>query len=259
MVVLTIAICCISLDYHYKSFGLFKKIFIVPRTYMLQTVNFPFELFRNVAKYFIAHNNLLQENLYLKQLNKFQAANLQVLRTLELENIRLKNLLQFSEQQKHILSLASVIDVNSDPFKHQIVLNKGLKHGVYIGQPIINAYGVLGSVVSVEKTTSVAMLITDINYGVPVLNIRSGFRAIALGTGNSTELTLQHIPHTADIKEDDVFVTSGIGGKYPPGYKVGIVKKVQHETNFPFAEIVLRLETQIDNCHEVLLMYGNVK
>jgi rod shape-determining protein MreC len=259
MVVLVIAIFCISLDYRYKSFVVFKKLFVAPRTCMLQAVNFPFEVFRNVAKNFIAHNNLLQENIYLRQLNKFQSANLQVLRTLELENIRLKNLLQFSEQQKQVLSLASVIDVSTDPFKHQIVLNKGLKHGVYVGQPIINANGVLGSIVSVEKTTSIAMLITDINYGVPVLNIRNGFRAIALGTGNPTELILQHVPHTADIQEDDVFVTSGIGGKYPPGYKVGIVKKVQHEINFPFAEILLRLETQVDSSQEVLLVYGNVK
>ena len=259
MVVLVIAMFCIGLDYRYKSFGIFKKLFVVPRTYVLQTANFPFELCRNLTKYFVSHNNLLQENMYLKQLNKFQSANLQVLRTLELENVRLKNLLQFSEQQKHVLSLAGIIDVNPDPFKHQIVLNKGLNHGVYVGQPIINAHGILGSVIAVEKTTSVAMLITDINYAVPVLNVRNGFRAIALGTGNYIELKLQHIPHTADIKEQDVFVTSGIGGKYPPGYKVGIVKKVQHETNFPFAEILLQLETHIDSCHEVLLINGNIK
>lgn len=223
----------------------------------MQTVNLPFELFRDLAKYLVSHKNLVQENIYLKQLSKIQAANLQILRTLELENVRLKNLLQFSESQKNVFSLANIIDVNLDPFKQQIILNKGVDHGVYIGQPIINAEGVLGSIISVEPTTSVAILITDINDAIPVLNLRNGFRAIAIGSGNIQELTLQHVPNTADIKEQDVFVTSGIGGKYPAGYTVGMVNKVKKEINFPFASISLNVAAKMDSCQEVLLIYVN--
>ena len=224
---------------------------------MMQTVNLPFELFRDVAKYIVSHKNLVQENVYLKQLSRLQSVHLQTLRTLELENARLKGLLQFTESQKNVFSLANIIEVDPDPFKHQVILNRGLQHGVYIGQPIVNADGVLGSIISVEHKTSVAILITDLSYAIPVLNLRNGLRAIALGTGNMKELTLQHVPNTADIQEQDVFVTSGIGGKYPTGYLVGTVSKVKKEVNFPFASISLNVSAKLDSCREVLLIYVN--
>ena len=224
---------------------------------MMQTVNLPFELFRDVAKYIVSHKNLVQENVYLKQLSRLQSVHLQTLRTLELENARLKGLLQFTESQKNVFSLANIIEVDPDPFKHQVILNRGLQHGVYIGQPIVNADGVLGSIISVEHKTSVAILITDLSYAIPVLNLRNGLRAIALGTGNMKELTLQHVPNTADIQEQDVFVTSGIGGKYPTGYLVGTVSKVKKEVNFPFASISLNVSAKLDSCREVLLTYVN--
>jgi len=224
---------------------------------MMQTVNLPFELFRDVAKYIVSHKNLVQENVYLKQLSRLQSVHLQTLRTLELENARLKGLLQFTESQKNVFSLANIIEVDPDPFKHQVILNRGVQHGVYIGQPIVNADGVLGSIISVEHKTSVAILITDLSYAIPVLNLRNGLRAIALGTGNMKELTLQHVPNTADIQEQDVFVTSGIGGKYPTGYLVGTVNKVKKEVNFPFASISLNVSAKLDSCREVLLIYVN--
>jgi rod shape-determining protein MreC len=252
-----IAVCCFLVDYHYKFFTVIKRYFIIPRTYIFQTVSLPMELFRDITKYFVWHNNLLQENIYLKQFNQLLSTKIQTFTALERENTRLKELLKFSEQQSQFLILAKVIDASPDLFTHQIILNKGLKHGVYVGQPIVNQDGILGSIITVENTTSIAMLITDMNYAVPVLNLRTGFRAIALGTGDYKELVLQHVPHTVDIKAQDVFVTSGIGGKYPAGYKVGTVKTVQHETNFPFANIVLEVTTQLNNCHEVLLIYPN--
>lgn len=257
VILLTISLCCLHLDYRYQYFHLLKKWFVVPRNYIYRAANFPLELFLGITKYLVSHSNLLQENIYLKQLNLNYTTKLQLFSALEAENNRLKKLLDFSEQQQQSFSLAKVINVDPDPFIHQLVLNKGAKHGVYVGQPIVDASGLLGSIVMVEDETSVAMLITDLNYAVPVVNLRTGFRAIALGTGNIAELILQHAPHTVDIKEQDIFVTSGIGGKYPYGYKVGVVKMVQREINLPFATVILSVNTQLDNCHEILLLNSN--
>lgn len=243
------------MDYRYQTFAIVKRFFVVPRYYLVYTVGLPFALYRDITKHLVSHKNLVQENVYLKQLSKIQAVNLQKLSILELENNRLKNLLQFSGSQKNTFSLAKIIDVDTNPFRHQLVLNMGLQNGVYVGQPIINDDGVLGSIISVEKDTSVAILITDISYAIPVLNLRNGLRAIALGSGDMKELTLQHVPNTADIKENDIFVTSGLGGKYPNGYVVGSVSKVKKEVNFPFASISLRVAAKLDSCQEVLLMY----
>ncbi len=254
-ILLLIAIVCFNLDYRYKTFTTFKKLLEVPRYYLINTVSFPFECYRDILTYVISHKNLIQENIYLKQLANIQSANLQKLEMLELENIRLKKLLHFTGSQKNVFGLANIIDIYTDPFKHQLTLNRGMNHGTYVGQTIMNAEGVLGSIISVEKKTSIAILITDISYAIPVLNLRNGLRAIALGSGDVKELTLQHVPNTADIKEQDVFVTSGIGGKYPAGYVVGTVSKVKKEVNFPFASISLTVAAKLDSCQEVLLIY----
>ena len=242
------------MDYKYYTFSKIKKFFLIPRYYIIQTVNLPFEFFKDLRNYFILHKNLAQENITLKKLIKVQAVRLQIFQSLELENIRLKELLRFSETQTHIFSLANVIDTNLDLFKHQIVLNRGALQGAYVGQPILNADGVLGSLVTVEDNISIAILITDLSYAIPVLNLRNGLRAIALGSGDLYTLNLQHVPKTADIQEQDVFVTSGMGGKYPSGYIVGKVSKIKREVNFPFASVTLQAAASLDSCREVLLL-----
>jgi rod shape-determining protein MreC len=216
-------------------------------------INLPSEMYGGIKQFFILRKKLTEENNYLKQVSTIQAARLQKLQSLEIENDRLKNLLNFTELRQGVFSLTKVIDVNPDPFKHQIILNRGLENNIYVGQPVMSAEGLIGSIVAVEPKTSVAMLITDINHAVPVLNLRNGFRAIALGTGDFKQLTLQHVPNTADILERDIFVTSGLGGKYPVGYVVGYVGKIKKEINFPFASVNLVVAAKLDSCQEVLL------
>lgn len=243
------------MDYKYYCFTGLKNFFLVPRYYIAQTVNLPFEFIKELKSYFILHKKLYQENTNLKQLIKLQAARLQVFQSLELENIRLRELFSFSETKKHNFSLAHVIEVKPDLFKHQILLNRGKLQGAYVGQPVLNADGIIGSLVNVEDNISTAILITDLSYAIPVLNLRNGIRAIALGSGELQTLFLQHIPKTADIQEQDVFVTSGLGGKYPQGYIVGKVVKIKKEVSLPFASVILYASANLDSCKEVLLLH----
>lgn len=252
-----VAICSYCIDYKYNAFARLRSLFSTPRYYFMEMVSLPFEGSKSVARYLISYKTLVEENNYLKQQLKIKTAVLQSFNWLELENVRLKNFLKFSKSQSHSLSLANIVQVNLDPFKHQITINKGSKEGVYIGQPIINAEGVLGSIISVDKYSSIGILLSDTSYAIPVLNLRNGLRAIALGTGDWNNLTLQHIPKTADIKEGDIFVTSGLGGKYPPGYVVGKVANVNKEVNLPFASILVTISANLNNYTEVLLVYSN--
>jgi rod shape-determining protein MreC len=252
-----ISILIFATDYKRNTFATAKSLFGLPRYYLAKLVDFPFSISQDVSKYLVMNSTLMQENAALKELSRLQSIQLQKFHYLELENIRLKNLVNFSENQKDSYRLANIINVELDRFKHQIMLDRGIEQGVFVGQPLISESGIVGSIVAVEKNYSTAILITDVSYAIPVVNLRSGLRAIAIGSGDIKTIDLQHISHTADIEERDVFVTSGIGGKYPPGYIVGTVNAIKRATNYPFATVSLQVTNNINKCKEALLIYPN--
>ncbi|WP_421164546.1 rod shape-determining protein MreC, partial [Aeromonas dhakensis] len=87
---------------------------------------------------------------------------------LEHENQRLRELLGSPVHKESRKMVAELLSVDSDPFSHQVLINKGALDGVYNGQPVINDQGVIGQVLHVGSTTSRVLLITDSSHGIPV-------------------------------------------------------------------------------------------
>ena len=113
-----------------------------------------------------------------------------------------------------------IVSISADPARHLLVLDKGSNQGVFKGQSLLGAEGLMGQIVLVGANSSRAMLITDAAHAVPVQVNRSGVRALTEGVGNINELIVRHVARTTDIKVDDVLVTSGLAGRFPPGYPV---------------------------------------
>jgi rod shape-determining protein MreC len=155
--------------------------------------------------------------------------------------------------------VARILSVDSDPFVYQVVIDKGVEHHVYEGQPVVNDQGVIGQVVSVGKTSSRVLLITDISHALPVRVLRNDLRAIASGTGNINELTLKNLPRNVDIKDGDILVTSGMGGHFPEGYPVAKVTRFANEEQSPFAEIKAEPLATLDRLRYVLLLWQDAK
>jgi rod shape-determining protein MreC len=140
------------------------------------------------------------------------------------------------------------------PFSRQIVLNKGSAQGIHEGQPIIDAYGVMGQVVQVTPFTSTAMLITDPNHAIPVEVNRNGLRSVARGTSDPGLLELFHLPSNADIQQGDLLVTSGLDGRFPPGYPVARVTRIEKQPDSPFAIVSAEPTAHLENSRVVLLV-----
>jgi rod shape-determining protein MreC len=156
------------------------------------------------------------------------------------------------------LLIAEVINVDVDPYRHLILLNKGSQHGVYRGQPIIDARGVMGQIVHVGMLSSTALLITDANHAIPVQINRTGTRAVADGTGKKDILNIRHLPHNVDIVEGDLLISSGLGGVFPPNFPVAIVSRVERPIGETFATIEATPQADLDKSREVLLVWtGN--
>jgi len=180
---------------------------------------------------------------------------MQKLAALEVENIRLRELLDSSFEVGEKVLIAELMSVNLDPYKHQVVINKGELHDVYPGQPLVDADGVMGQIVHAGPYSSTAILITDTSHAIPVQVNRNGLRTIALGSGSINRLELPYIPNSADIRPGDLLTTSGLGGRFPPGYPVATVETVEHDPGSAFASVNATPLAHLNSSREVLLVW----
>lgn len=197
---------------------------------------------------------LLEENSRLREKQVFLNVQLQKLTILEAENRRLRSLLESAVNTPGRVLIAELLAVDFDPYRHHILLNRGRRQGVYVGQPVLDQNGIIGQIVWVDWLSATAILITDPNHALPIQINRTGVRTLALGTGNFQELELPHIPNNEEVKVGDLLVTSGMGGRFPPGYPVGTVAKVEFDPGSPFAHIVAKPIAQLDRIREVMLL-----
>lgn len=198
--------------------------------------------------------SLQRENDALKADHLQYQLRLQKMAALEAENQRLRELLQSATAIPDKVLIGELLAVDMDPFKRQVVLNRGSGSGIYEGQPLLDAYGVMGQIIHVTPVESIAILITDASHAVPVQINRTGQRAIAVGTGEPNKLDIPHLPTNADIQVGDLLVTSGLGGRFPPGYPVGKVVSVERDPAEPYADVVAEPTARLERSREVLLV-----
>lgn len=200
------------------------------------------------------HAVLVAENRELRTAIRGSAAELLRFAALEEENRRLRELLQAAQTHDYVVEVARLLSVDLDPFRHQLMLNRGERHGVVRGQALIDAHGVMGQINRINPFTSYALLITDPSHAIPVEVNRNGLRTIARGTGDTDRLDLPYLPNNSDIEVGDLLVTSGLGGVFPPGYPVGTVTAVTRRPGERFAEISATPAALLNRSREILLV-----
>jgi len=201
-------------------------------------------------------SELVSNNEALRAQNLKLSAELQKFESLQAENIRLRNLLDASYKVGDRVLIAELSAVDLDPYKQQVVISKGSTSGVYEGQAVLDADAVMGQVIQVTPFSSTVLLITDPSHSIPVQVLRSGLRTIAVGSGRVNELNLPYLPTNSDIREGDLLVTSGLGGKFPSGYPVARVTRIDRAPNNAFAEISAEPAAHLDRSREVLVVWS---
>jgi rod shape-determining protein MreC len=225
-------------------------------TYPLVFVaSLPARSFEWVSGALVSRRQLEARSASLHEENLTLRARLQQLEALEAENMRLRDLLGSSFKIGDRVLIAELISVDLDPYRQQVVINKGSGSGAFVGQPVLDANAVMGQVVRVTPRTATVLLITDAAHALPVQVNRNGLRTIAEGTGFINTLQLPHLPNNADIREGDLLVTSGLGGHFPPGYPVARVSSVRREPGKPFATVTATPSAHLERAREVLLVW----
>ena len=152
-----------------------------------------------------------------------------------------------------------MIGVDLGAYRYQLTLNMGARDGVKPGQPVIDAHGVMGQVKEVLPTTSVVMLITDPAHAIPVVIERTGLRTVAYGSRSGDELALPTVPLAAEVRVGDKLLTSGLGGRFPPGFPVGEVISVAPAPTGMFLVAVAKPAADIDRSEDVLLLHDQAE
>jgi rod shape-determining protein MreC len=136
-----------------------------------------------------------------------------------------------------------------------ILINRGTRDGVYVGQAALLGTGVLGQVQHVGVSTAEILPLTDEQHAIPVRVARSGQRGIVRGTGAWDEVSVHHLPKQADVVVGDVLLTSGLGGRFPEGFPVASITHISAEQSGAFADIRARPMAELHDVRDVVLVW----
>jgi len=219
-------------------------------------VDAPVAMWRWIRESGETRNELRLENSRLNAERLLTHARLQRYSALESENARLRAMLEARTQVKDEVRVAGIMSVSANPFRHVLVIDKGQNDGVYDGQAMIDANGVIGQVTETGLFSAQAVLISDPDHALPVEINRNGLRTIAVGTGEFNRLDLPFLPNSADVIEGDLLVTSGLGGAFPAGYPVALVDSVTRIPQEPFAAVSAKPAAKLDQVREIMLIWS---
>ena len=219
-----------------------------------QLAGVPSELLGRVADYFSIQERLLRENQELKAKVLENAAAAQEAKLLRAEQEQLLAMAPGKSRYAEGGTIAEVLYNARNPFTRKIVVDKGMTQGIRPGMPVIDGSGVVGQVTNVGTFTSEVTLVTEKDQSVPVMLVRNGLRAVAVGSGKDGSIDVPFMPVSADIQNGDVFVTSGIDGTYPPGLLVAKVTSVEKNAAYVFAKIGAKPAAGVENHRFVLVL-----
>ena len=227
-------------------------VLVTPIVYV---ADYPSRSVEGAQEIFASRSDMREQLVRQEQEVLLLRAKTEKMAALTAENNRLRSLLGSAAKLQDNVLVAELIGVDPDPERLQVIIDKGTEAGVFVGQPLLDAEGLMGQVIETSLFTSRVLLISDDLHSVPVQVIRSNLRLIAQGAGASGLLELVHVPDTADIRVGDALVSSGLGNRFPVGYPVGTVNRVEHDSGKPFALVTAVPSASLAKSRHVLLVF----
>lgn len=211
---------------------------------------------QNGSGYFESLTAAQDEAQAARQKLRLQSDRAMQVEHLTLENVRLRKLLELRERLTTPVRAAQVLYDAADPYTRKVIIDKGLIHGVAAGSPVLDESGVLGQVTRVYPLVSEVTLVIDAEQAIPVLNTRTGVRAVAFGDPGiqAGALELRYMPTNADVQPGDLLTTSGVDGVYPPGLPVARVDKVERRVESAFARIYCTPQALVEGASHVMVL-----
>ena len=216
----------------------------------------PVQAWRSGSEYLVGLERALARALEREDASRRQLAaqSERALRVeqLEVENSRLRSLLDLRPGLSVRSQPAQILYEASDPYTRKVIIDRGSTQGVVLASPVINEDGVLGQVTRVYPLSSEVTLLTDKDAAILVLNARSQARSAAFG--GLAGLELRFVVVSADVQVGDRLLTTGFDGVYPPGLPVATVALVDRKLDSGFARVALTPAVMPGNVRHILVL-----
>lgn len=236
----TVAVLLMVLDARYRYMEPLRQGLLWIAYPIQVAATAPVSAFERVRDFFATQASLQSENAELRAARLKDARDLLTLESLREENAKLRSLLAARDAVKGGEPIsASIIYIGRDPFSRKVIIDRGSQAGIEAGQPVIDAGGVIGQVTRVHPLIAEVTLVIDKDHAVPIVNQRTGLRGVAFGSGDGSTMELRFVAPNVDVQANDVLVTSGIDGVYPPNLPVAKVQRIDRDASTPFARIAL--------------------
>ncbi len=255
LLVICLSVVLIFVDTRYSVLDPFKRVVGSALTPVYWLSALPENIYVGATNLLKTRDDLQEELDRMKSQMLVLERKSQKLASVTAELNRLRELLNASRLLDEGVVVTELIGASPDPDNQYIQINKGLKDGVYLGQAVLDAHGLMGQVIEVNDFSSRVLLISDIRHAVPVQINRNGLRAIAYGIGAINYLELGSVPATYDIQVGDLLVSSGLGGRFPEGYPVGRVSEIVIEPGESFANVKVVPEAQLNRSKLLLIVF----
>ncbi|MDE2598210.1 MAG: rod shape-determining protein MreC [Rhodocyclaceae bacterium] len=249
----SLSLFLLIVDLRFRTLDMLRAT-IATVIYPLQQLAYrPVEFAGGAGKYFSSLATLQSENAELRDRQLATANRLLRQENLELENRRLRELLDMRDRQPTQGQVADVLYAARDPFSRRIIIDKGMQNDISAGQVVVDDVGVVGQITRVFPLISEVTLLTDKNQAIPVQVQRNGLRAVLAGAG-SGRMELRFLAANAEVEPGDILVTSGLDGVYLPGLPVAKVDKIDRDAAYTFARILCEPIAGVERNGQVLVL-----
>ncbi len=243
------------LDYRGSSLTPMRTVFKM-LVYPLQyTVDLPYRAASFTKEFFSERSKISGQNREFRTLINVYAARDQKYFSIAEENQRLRIQLNAVPAVREKFTLSEILSVSADPFRQDVVINKGMNEGLFIGQVALAGKNIYGQVKSVTANSAVVMRLTDLKHAIPVSNTRTGAGALAIGSGKANILELKNIEANVDVQAGDIFVSSGLGQLFPADFPVAVVRRVAYNPGDSFMKVKAQTLADFITTREILMIW----
>jgi len=250
-----LALGLMIVDKRYDHLGSIRRMLSIVAYPVQLAVASPFEGWHWFRESVSTRDALRADKARLEADLRLAQFRLQRYEALEAETQRLRALRDSTVGVTDRFVIGNVMDLDLDAFRERVLVDKGARDGIFVGQAVLDAGGVFGQVARVGELTSEVIMISDPAHAIPVQVNRNGLRTIAVGTGDVSRLKLPYLPTSADVLAGDLLVTSGLGGGFPAGYPVGTIAEVKRDPAQSLADVDVKPAAALDRSRELMFVW----
>jgi rod shape-determining protein MreC len=188
-------------------------------------VSTPIDFARDAIQDYVALVSVKRENETLRgRIASVEEENLQ-LREALVASGRLERIAEMRDEFEIPMLPAELVGLDVSAWFRSALVDRGRQHGVFSGMPVINEQGLVGLITATSRSAAKVMLLIDRQSAVDAVVQRSRSRGIVRGSQGES-LAFEFVVRDGDVQPGDVLVTSGLGGVYPKGLRLGEVVEV---------------------------------